>query len=76
MKNSGSFLAGGNVSLLRSWRWQPLILERTWSAAGAPLESSSGPLPGPGPLESGNLLLFPVVRAETNPRRNSLHYPR
>jgi hypothetical protein len=64
MKNSGSFgLMAASVCALVALATFDLQT-RSVSAAGAPPESSSGPYRVLAPIESGNLLLFPVVRAE------------
>ena len=44
---------------------------KTVKAAGGPLQGEGGPYRVLAPIESGNLLLFPVVRAMIAPTRNS-----
>jgi len=64
MKNSGSFwLAVTSLCALVALATFDLGSHPV-SAAGAPPESSSGQYRVLAPIESGNLLLFPVVRAE------------
>jgi hypothetical protein len=64
MKNLGSFgLAATSLGALVTLATFDLGTHSV-SAAGAPPEFSSGPYRVLAPIESGNLLLFPVVRAE------------
>ncbi len=65
MKNLGSFgLAAASLCALVALATFDLGTHSVVSAAGAPTESSGSSYRVLAPIESGNLLLFPVVRAE------------